>query len=75
MIGTMAHHGKITRPPSVRNFGRDFVSTQTTAPLAFDGDYRDIVVLVFLGAHDFCAVFGTCHHDQYFQQLGSVTEH
>ena len=55
-----------------RNFGRDFTSTHGTAPLAFGGDYRDIVVLVFLGAHDFCAVFGAFHHDQYFQQLGSV---
>ena len=57
MIGTMAHHGKITLPPSVRNFGCDFASTHTTAPLAFGGDYRDIVVLVFLRVHDFCAVF------------------
>jgi hypothetical protein len=57
-----------------RNPGRDFASTQTTASLAFGGDYRDIVVLVFLGANDFCAVFEVVHHDQYFQQLGSVPE-
>ena len=58
MIGTMAHHGKITLPPSVRNFGCDFASTHTTAPLAFGGDYRDIVVLVFLRAHDFALFLG-----------------
>ena len=58
-----------------RNIGRDFASTHTTASLAFGGDYRDIVVLVFLEAHDFCAVFGAFYHDQYFQQLGSVPKH
>ncbi len=56
MIGTMARHGKITRPPSVRNFGRDFASTQTKAPLAFGGDYSDIVGWFFLG-HMIFALF------------------
>jgi hypothetical protein len=58
-----------------RNFRRDFASTHTTASLAFGGDYRDIVVLVFLVAHDFCAVSWAFHHEQYFQQLGSVPEY
>ena len=41
-----------------RNFGRDFTSTHATAPLAFGGDYRDIVVLVFLGTMIFALFSG-----------------
>ena len=58
-----------------RHFGRDFASTHTTASFAFGGAYRNIIVLVFLGAHDFCAVSWAFDHDQYFQQLGSVPKH
>ena len=58
-----------------QNFWRDFASTHTTDSLAFGGNYRDIVILVFLGARDLCAVSGAFYHDQYFQQLGSVPEH
>mgnify|MGYP003334494640 CR=1 FL=1 len=58
-----------------RNYGRDFASTHTTTPMAFGGDYRDIIVLIFLGAHDFCAVSRAFQNDLYFQQFGSVTQH
>ncbi len=57
-----------------QNFWRDFASTHTTDSLAFGGNYRDIVILVFLGAQDF-ALFLGFYHDQYFQQFGGVPEH
>ena len=41
-----------------QNFWRDFASTHMTDSLAFGGNYRDIVILVFLGAHDFALFLG-----------------
>ena len=41
-----------------RNYGRDFASTHTTTPMAFGGDYRDIIVLIFLGHMIFALFLG-----------------
>ena len=41
-----------------QNFWRDFASKHTTDSLAFGGDYRDIFILVFLGAQDFVLFLG-----------------
>jgi hypothetical protein len=57
-----------------QNFWRDFASTHTTDSLAFGGNYRDIVILVFLGAQDLRCFLGF-YYDQYFQQFGGVPEH